>query len=142
MKKAILLIITFTCTVIIMEAQSAKHLPEAYTSAQLRKTITITAAAFNVNDSKILVSSNESGIFNVHEINVADKKSTALTNSKEDGMYAVDYLPTPKIKQQPTPVLTDLEKATEIEWLRESRKTARTQPVAEVNHLAFEALVP
>ena len=92
MKKAILLIITFTFAVIIVDAQSAKHLPKAYTSAQLRKTITINPAGFNMNDSKILVSSNESGIFNVCEINVADKKSVSLTNSKEDGMYAVDYL--------------------------------------------------
>lgn len=92
MKKVILLIITFTCMVVIIYAQSAKHLPKAYTSAQLRKTITINAAAFNVNDSKILVSSNESGIFNVNEITVTDKKSIALTHSKENGMYAVDYL--------------------------------------------------
>ena len=91
MKKGIIFSLLFGCWVVAY-AQSEKSLPAKYTSAQLSKTIAINAAAFNAAETKILVSSNESGIVNVYEITVADKKSVALTNSKDDAMYAVDYL--------------------------------------------------
>ena len=91
MKKVLILIICFAC-IVKGYSQTLKQSPKTYTSAQLRKTINISAAAFNADNSKILVSSNESGIFNVNKITITDKKSIALTHSKEDGMYAVDYL--------------------------------------------------
>ena len=77
---------------LMANTQTIKHLPKSNTSAQLRKTITLHAAAFNKSNSKILVSSNETGIYNVYEITLNNKKSVALTTSKDEAMYAVDYL--------------------------------------------------
>ncbi len=48
---------------------------------------------FSPDESKLLVHSNETGIFNLYEINLADQKMTALTKSTTESIFAVDYVP-------------------------------------------------
>ncbi|MEM9326615.1 MAG: prolyl oligopeptidase family serine peptidase, partial [Bacteroidota bacterium] len=49
--------------------------------------------SFSPDESKLLVSSNETGIYNVREIDLSTGESTALTNSTEESYFAQSYLP-------------------------------------------------
>jgi dipeptidyl aminopeptidase/acylaminoacyl peptidase len=46
-----------------------------------------------VDEAKLLVSSDETGIFNVFEINIGDASKTQITFSEEESFFAVDYVP-------------------------------------------------
>jgi dipeptidyl aminopeptidase/acylaminoacyl peptidase len=69
------------------------RLPKSYSIEQLYQNLSVAAAAFNRDESKVLVSDNSSGIFNVHEINLGDHTSAAITHSGKDSYFAEDYIP-------------------------------------------------
>ena len=73
--------------------EQAARTPKQYTSEQLRSNIAVFGAAFNGDETKILVGNNVSGIFNVHEINLSDTTSVPLTHSQKESFFAIDYLP-------------------------------------------------
>ncbi|MCY4263638.1 MAG: S9 family peptidase [Gammaproteobacteria bacterium] len=50
-------------------------------------------ASFSPDNSKLLVSHNSTGIFNVYTINVDGSGSEQLTESDSDAMFAVSYFP-------------------------------------------------
>ena len=64
-----------------------------YTIEQLLETTAIAGASFSADETKILFSSNETGIYNVYSIPVAGGKATALTHSTTDTTFAVSYFP-------------------------------------------------
>jgi len=64
-----------------------------YTIEQFLENNSIGGGAFSKDESKLLVSSNESGIFNVYEIDLATKSKKALTESTEESFFAQDYVP-------------------------------------------------
>ena len=64
-----------------------------YTIDQFYKNISMAGGVFSEDESKLLVSSNESGIYNVYEINIADCSKKQLTHSTIESFIAVDYLP-------------------------------------------------
>ncbi len=70
----------------------AKKTVKQYNIAQLYKTKSIGGGLFNKDESKILVQNNESGIFNLYEINLADTGMKQLTNSTKESFFAVDYV--------------------------------------------------
>ena len=72
---------------------TVSRIPKTFPIEQLYENITINAAGFNADESKILVSDNSSGIFNVHEINLADHSSKIITRSKKESIFAIDYIP-------------------------------------------------
>ncbi|HQV01295.1 MAG TPA: S9 family peptidase, partial [Bacteroidia bacterium] len=54
-------------------AQTAKQPPlKQYTIEQLYNNTSVSAAGFNSDESKLLIYSNASGIYNVYELNIAD----------------------------------------------------------------------
>jgi dipeptidyl aminopeptidase/acylaminoacyl peptidase len=67
--------------------------PKQYAIEDLASNLSISAAGFNSDESKVLVSNNASGIFNVYELNISDTTSKPLTASKKESFFAVDYLP-------------------------------------------------
>ena len=73
-------------------AQSEKK-PKEYTIEQFYENTRIGGGAFSNDESKLLISSDESGIFNLYEINLADKSKKAITSSKDESLFAVDYVP-------------------------------------------------
>src|SRR5262245_56265351 len=76
------------------EDKSAKPVaPKQYSIQQLYKTKNIGGAAFNKDDSKIIVQNNETGIYNVYEINLADTSMKALTVSAKESYFTEDYVP-------------------------------------------------
>ncbi|MCE7042904.1 alpha/beta fold hydrolase [Dyadobacter sp. CY312] len=73
--------------------EDKSRIPKQYTIEQLASNLSVSAAGFSADESKVLVSNNSSGIFNVYELNVADTTSKELTSSKKESFFAVDYLP-------------------------------------------------
>lgn len=66
---------------------------KTYSIEQFYKNINISGGSFSPDESKILVSSNESGIYNLYEIPVGGGEKKQLTNSTVESLLAVSYFP-------------------------------------------------
>jgi dipeptidyl aminopeptidase/acylaminoacyl peptidase len=64
-----------------------------YTADQFFDNRSISGAAFNKDESAILVQSNGTGIFNLYELRIADTTLKPLTHSTKESFFAVDYVP-------------------------------------------------
>jgi protease II len=64
-----------------------------YTIDQFYKNIRIGGGVFSEDESKLLISSDKSGIFNIYEISIGDAEMRALTNSTTESFFAIDYVP-------------------------------------------------
>lgn len=64
-----------------------------YTIEQFYKNKRITGGAFSPDETKLLISSNESGIFNLFEISIEDGTARQLTRSTTESYFAIDYVP-------------------------------------------------
>jgi len=69
------------------------RMPKQFTIEQLYNNLSVGAAGFNADETKILVDNNSTGIFNVYELDIKDTTFKALTHSDKDSYFAVDYLP-------------------------------------------------
>jgi len=65
---------------------------KTYTVDQLLKTVSISGGSFNPEESRLLVSSNETGVFHVYELDVATGARTAVTEG-DDTTFAIGYFP-------------------------------------------------
>ncbi|HEV7502497.1 MAG TPA: S9 family peptidase, partial [Vicinamibacteria bacterium] len=65
--------------------------PRAYTIEQFMSTTSVNGASFSADESRILFSSNATGVFNVYSVPVAGGTPTALTSSTTDSTFAVSY---------------------------------------------------
>ncbi|MFD1603168.1 alpha/beta fold hydrolase [Flavobacterium artemisiae] len=75
------------------EKNQEARMPKQYAVEDFYDTKSIGAAGFNKDETKILINSNKTGITNIYELNIADTTSVALTQSKTESNYAIDYLP-------------------------------------------------
>ncbi|MCY2688262.1 S9 family peptidase [Salinimicrobium sp. TH3] len=66
---------------------------EEYTIEQFYENTRIGGGEFSEDEKRLLMSSDESGIFNVYEINISDGSKNQITNSKDDSFFAIDYVP-------------------------------------------------
>ena len=66
---------------------------QQYTIEQFLKTVSYSGASFSPDNTKILLSSNESGVFNAYEVTIADGSTKQLTNSDVDSIFAIGYFP-------------------------------------------------
>jgi len=65
---------------------------QTYTIEQFLKTTSVGGGAFSEDEGKLLVHNNQTGIFNVYELDIATAEMTPLTQS-QDTTFAVAYLP-------------------------------------------------
>lgn len=56
-------------------------------------TKSVRGSGFSADESKILITSNASGIFNAYEVAIADTVAKPLTSSAKESIFAEDYLP-------------------------------------------------
>ncbi|MEE4273225.1 MAG: alpha/beta fold hydrolase [Thermoanaerobaculales bacterium] len=63
-----------------------------YTMDQLVKTVSVGGGSFNPDETKLLVHTNETGIFNIYELDIATGERTPVTEG-DDTTYAVAYMP-------------------------------------------------
>jgi dipeptidyl aminopeptidase/acylaminoacyl peptidase len=68
------------------------RLPKQYTIEQLIKNTVVSGAGFSADEKKILLSSNQTGVFNVWTMPVWGGTPTALTHSTES-TFALSYFP-------------------------------------------------
>jgi dipeptidyl aminopeptidase/acylaminoacyl peptidase len=64
-----------------------------YTIGQFYKNKKIGGGYWSQDDKKLLINTNETGIFNIYEITVEDGSLKQLTNSAEESFFAIGYLP-------------------------------------------------
>ncbi len=84
------------CALIIYACKPSESTPKEikqYTIEQFYKNKQVGGGAFSDDESKMLVSSNESGIYNVYEIDLASGEQKAVTDSKDESFFAQDYVP-------------------------------------------------
>jgi dipeptidyl aminopeptidase/acylaminoacyl peptidase len=72
-------------------AAPLKDAPKRYTIEQFMATTRISGASFSKDETRILFSSDESGIFNVYAMPVGGGRPVAMTSSATDSTYAVGY---------------------------------------------------
>src|SRR4051812_26125392 len=67
--------------------------PKVYTIAQFMDIVQINGGSFSPDDSKILISSKATGIFNAVEVDVKTGEQKALTNSTDNAIAGYSYFP-------------------------------------------------
>jgi dipeptidyl aminopeptidase/acylaminoacyl peptidase len=73
-------------------AQRARAVPR-YTIEQFMNTTAMFGASFSPDERSILVTSDQSGVFNAYEVPAGGGKPQARTHSTTDGVFTVGYLP-------------------------------------------------
>ena len=73
-------------------AQTARP-SKQYTIEQFLNTTTIRGASFSPDESRILFSSNKTGIWNLYTVPVTGGEWTPITKSTTDSTYAVSFFP-------------------------------------------------
>jgi dipeptidyl aminopeptidase/acylaminoacyl peptidase len=68
-----------------------REAPKRYTIEQFMATTSISGASFSRDETRILYSSDESGIFNVYAMPVGGGKPVPMTRSTSDSTYAIGY---------------------------------------------------
>lgn len=67
--------------------------PKQYTMTQFMDIVQIAGGAFSPDETKVLFSSKETGIFNAYEVDIATGEKKQLTNSTDNASFALDYFP-------------------------------------------------
>jgi dipeptidyl aminopeptidase/acylaminoacyl peptidase len=84
----------FLFLLILIASCSPEKTPEVtkYSIEQFYKNTRFEGANFSPDETKLLISSDETGIYNVFEINLANRSRKQLTNSATESCFAVDYV--------------------------------------------------
>jgi len=67
--------------------------PKLYTMAQFMDIVQISGGSFSPDESKLLISSKETGIFNAVEIDLKTGQQAAMTNSTDNAIFGYSYFP-------------------------------------------------
>ncbi|MDH4058374.1 MAG: alpha/beta fold hydrolase, partial [Cyclobacteriaceae bacterium] len=67
--------------------------PQQYSIEQFMDVKNIYNAGFSADESKILLGSNETGIYNVFEFDLATQEKKQITSSAEESIFAASYFP-------------------------------------------------
>ena len=72
---------------------AAPHPHKQYPIDQFMATVSVRDASFSADETRILFSSNKTGVFNVYAVPVKGAEPTQLTHSTTDSTYAASYFP-------------------------------------------------
>lgn len=72
---------------------SGKKELQQYSIAQFMDNTNVRGGSFSHDRSRLLVSSDQSGIFNAYAVNLTDGTSQALTNSDSSSVFALSFFP-------------------------------------------------
>src|SRR5262245_35187975 len=75
------------------KAAAPKRPAKQYTMEQFLDTTSVAGASFSADESKILFSSNKTGIWNAYTIPVGGGEWMAVTKATKDSTYAVSFFP-------------------------------------------------
>lgn len=66
---------------------------QKYTIGQFYENVSVGGGSFSPDEGKLLINSNETGIFNVYEVDIASGEKTQLTNSTQESYFGQSYFP-------------------------------------------------
>ena len=92
MKKTIKLLALAALVGCAQQANETVEVPK-YTINQFYENVNVGGGSFSPDESKLLINSNESGIYNVYEIDIATGEKTQMTNSTEESYFGQSYFP-------------------------------------------------
>src|SRR6266545_4958940 len=87
------LALTLSTQAAVPAKQPQTRQPKQYTIEQFLNTIAIGGASFSADESRILFSSNKTGIWNAYTMAVSGGAWTPVTSSTTDSTYAVSFFP-------------------------------------------------
>jgi dipeptidyl aminopeptidase/acylaminoacyl peptidase len=87
------LLLFLTCLLSISCNKTDQRKIHLYNIDQFYKNIQINGGNFNAYESKLLISSDKSGISNVYEITIADSSMRQITHSTVESYYGIDFVP-------------------------------------------------
>ncbi|WP_461637797.1 alpha/beta hydrolase family protein [Labilibaculum euxinus] len=88
-------LILFALLLVLAACQPEKKVVEipSYSIEQFYKNTNVSGGSFSGDGSKLLVSSNETGIYNLFEIPVDGSPAKQLTNSEKESFFGLAYFP-------------------------------------------------
>jgi dipeptidyl aminopeptidase/acylaminoacyl peptidase len=89
--KKLILIFAALFTFAACEQKPVK--PQQYSMDQFMDIVQIVGGSFSPDESKVLLSTKETGIFNAFEVDINTGEKKALTNSADNAIYAYGYFP-------------------------------------------------
>ncbi len=90
--RSYLFFLVFFLIVISCQTEAPREIKN-YSIEEFYKNTRIGGGDFSEDETKLLVSSDKSGIFNVYEIDISEGSMTAVTSSEEESYFAEDYVP-------------------------------------------------
>lgn len=93
MKTRLLLLLSLFAAAACNPAKEQPVKPKEYTMTQFMDIVQIAGGAFSPDETKVLISSKETGIFNAYEIDIKTGEKKQLTNSTDNAIQALDYFP-------------------------------------------------
>lgn len=89
MKKVLFLL----SMVLILSCKAKKTEIPQYTIDQFYKNVNVLGNySFSDDETRLLINTNETGIYNLFELNIADSSKRAITNSTTESCFALDYV--------------------------------------------------
>src|SRR5688572_31181156 len=76
-----------------VSAQSTKRPQKQYSIEQFMNTVSVAGSSFSPDESRILFSSNKTGIWNLYTVRVTGGEWTPITKSTTDSTFAVSFFP-------------------------------------------------
>lgn len=86
-------LIIFTATLLIVACIQVQQPLTQYSIEDFYENTRFGGGSFSEDETKLLVSSDESDIFNVYEISIADGSKQQITFSDTESFFAIDYVP-------------------------------------------------
>ncbi|NQD38094.1 S9 family peptidase [Permianibacter sp. IMCC34836] len=81
-----------TTTPVAQASAKAREIKQ-YSAAMLYETVSYGGSSINAAGDAVLLHSDESGVFNVYRVALASGEKTALTDSKDDALFAESFFP-------------------------------------------------
>lgn len=82
-----------TLLAVLLSCSSGQKQIERYSIEDFYENTRVTGGIFSPDETRLLVSSDESGIFNVYEIDIETTEKTQLTHSTVESFFARGYVP-------------------------------------------------
>jgi len=86
------LLLPFSLFLLLVSCSQQKE-QKQYTVDQFYKNNNVSGGSFSADETKVLFSSNESGIYNLYEVTISDGSKRMVTNSTIESYFAVGYVP-------------------------------------------------
>lgn len=83
----------FTLLLLSCGTNPAPREVKTYTIEQFYDNKSVFGGSFSPDESKLLVTSNETGIYNLYSLDLASGDMVALTNSSENSIFGISYFP-------------------------------------------------